>query len=88
MKISVQSSFEKDVLKIKDKKLALQLNKAIETIEKCKSLTEIPNLKKIKSKGNYYRLRFGNYRLGFKFEKDTIVLLRFMDRKEIYKYFP
>jgi len=88
MKVSVQSSFEKDVLKIKDKKLAKQLNRAIGIFENCKSLSEIPNLKKIKSKGSYYRLRLGSYRLGFKIEKETIVLLRFMDRKEIYKYFP
>ena len=88
MKVSIQSAFEKDALKIKDKKTAQQLNKAIEAFENCNSLKEIPNLKKLKSKGNYYRLRIGNYRLGFKTEKETIVLLRFMDRKEIYKYFP
>jgi hypothetical protein len=60
MKVSVQSSFEKDILKIKDKKLAQQLNKAIGTFGTCKSISEIPNLKKIKSKGGYYRLRLGN----------------------------
>ena len=40
------------------------------------------------SKGNYFRLRIAGYRLGFKLDNETIILLRFMDRKDIYKYFP
>jgi len=88
MKIKVSASFEKDVLKIKDKKLAAQLNKAIEVLENCTTLSEIHQLKKMNNKGSYYRIRTGDYRLGFKLEKDTIILLRFMNRKEIYKYFP
>ena len=39
-------------------------------------------------KGNYYRIRVGNYRLGIKLSEQTIILLRFMNRKDIYKYFP
>ena len=40
------------------------------------------------SKGNYFRLRIAGYRLGFKLYNETIILLRFMDGKDIYKYFP
>jgi|APGre2960657404_1045060.scaffolds.fasta_scaffold143606_2 mRNA interferase RelE/StbE len=88
MRIEVQKSFEKDVENISDTKLAIQLNTIIEDLENCKSLIEIKNLKKLKGKGNYYRIRIGNYRLGLKLEEETITLLRFLNRKDIYTYFP
>jgi hypothetical protein len=57
MKIRVLSSFEKDVLKVKNKKLAIQLQEVIEIPENSASLAEVNHLKKIKSKGSYYRIR-------------------------------
>ena len=88
MNVEVTKSFEKDILKISDKKIAGLIGKAIEKFEHSKSLTEISGLKKMAGKGNYFRLRIGGYRLGFKLDNETIILLRFMDRKDIYKYFP
>jgi mRNA interferase RelE/StbE len=88
MIIEVQKPFEKDIEIISDKKLALQINEVIENLENCKSLIEIKNCKKMKSKGSYYRIRIGNYRLGLKQELETITLLRFMHRKDIYNNFP
>ena len=88
MKVEVQKSFEKDIEKISNRKLAEQVNSLIQELENCNSLLEIRHLKKMKAKGNYYRIRIGNYRLGLKQEKKTLTLLRFMDRKDIYSYFP
>jgi mRNA interferase RelE/StbE len=88
MKLEVRKSFEKDIEKISDKKLAIQISKIIEDLECCDSLLQIKNLKKMKAKGSYYRIRIGNYRIGLKQEKETLILLRFMHRKEIYSYFP
>ncbi len=36
----------------------------------------------------YYKIRFGDYRVGLKKENDTIVIETVKHRKEIYKYFP
>jgi hypothetical protein len=47
MKVSVQKSFEKDIFGVKDKKLAAQLNKVIEELEKCGTLSSIKHLKKM-----------------------------------------
>jgi len=88
VKVLVLKSFEKDIVKIKEAKLASSLGRVIEALEACDSLTVIPHIKKMQAKGNYYRVRVGTYRLGFKLEKDTIILLRFLHRKEIYSYFP
>ncbi|MFM9944232.1 MAG: type II toxin-antitoxin system RelE family toxin [Bacteroidia bacterium] len=88
MIIEVQKSFEKDVERISNKNLAVQINEVIENLENCKSLIDIKSCKKMKSKGSYYRIRIGNYRLGLKQEAETLTLLRFMHRKDIYNYFP
>ena len=88
MKVAVQKSFEKDISKIKNKLLAQKILSTIEELETFGVISDIPHLKKLKGEGNYYRIRIGEFRLGFKIEKDTIVLLRIMARKDIYKYFP
>ncbi len=88
MKVDVLKSFEKDVAKIRDKDLAAEVFSLIEKLETCTTLSAIPKLKKMKGKGNYYRIRLGDYRLGLSVEDQTLCLIRFMSRKDIYKYFP
>ena len=88
MKIEVQKSFVKDMRKVSDKDLAAKVLAIIRELEGYQTLSEIPHLKKLKHKGNYYRIRVGYHRLGVKVIKDIIVLIRFLDRKDIYNYFP
>jgi mRNA interferase RelE/StbE len=86
--ITVQKLLEKDINKISDKKPASQVSIAIDEMETVNNLSDLRNTKKMVAKGNYYRMRIGNYRIGFKAETDGIILLRFMHRKDIYSYFP
>ena len=89
MKIFIDKSFVKDVDKITDKKLLRNLNKLIIELENSNSLTELPQVKKIKGYDSFYRIRLGNYRLGLEEIKgERICLTRFLHRKDIYKYFP
>jgi mRNA interferase RelE/StbE len=46
------------------------------------------NLKKLIGGEVYYRIRILDYRLGFAYEAEKIILIRFLHRKEIYNYFP
>jgi mRNA-degrading endonuclease RelE of RelBE toxin-antitoxin system len=48
----------------------------------------IHNIKKIEGYDNYYRLRVGDYRLGLKLSGNTIELIRFLHRRDIYRRFP
>jgi hypothetical protein len=50
MKVSVKKSFEKDIEKISDKKLASQISVAIDEMEKCKKLSELSHLKRCRQK--------------------------------------
>jgi mRNA interferase RelE/StbE len=89
MKILIDKSFVKDVDKITDKKLLRNLNKLIIELENSNSLTELPNVKKIKGYDSFFRIRIGNYRLGLEeISGKGICLTRFLHRKDIYKYFP
>ena len=88
MQVITTRQFEKDTEKELNKKLQLQLSDIIGQIQKADHLMEIPNLKKMKGYKNAYRIRFGEYRMGFLLEGNTIKLSRVMNRKEIYRYFP
>ena len=49
---------------------------------------DLPNLKKLKGAKNYFRLKLGDYRIGLTLENNIVIFVRFLDRKDIYKYFP
>lgn len=56
---------------------------------KAKKLSEIQSLEKLSGYSTFYRVRIGNYRLGFDLiEGEQIELLAILHRKEIYRFFP
>jgi mRNA-degrading endonuclease RelE of RelBE toxin-antitoxin system len=88
MIVHFRKSFLNDIKKVKDKKLIQQIKDIALHIEKVKDLSEIKNVKKLVSWKYSYRMRIGNYRIGFYFINNEVELVRFVDRKEIYKFFP
>jgi len=60
----------------------------IEQIEQSTTLYELPNVKHLTSEGPYYRIRIGEYRLGLLVEDNTVTIVRFLHRRDIYHYFP
>ena len=88
MKVEFLKKFSKDLDGIGAKSVKSNLLKAIELMESVNSLDELPNTKKLKGHKSAYRIRIGDYRLGFFFENNTIIIARFVHRKDIYKLFP
>jgi mRNA interferase RelE/StbE len=88
VKVAFRESFARDLKGVKDKGLMKRVKELIEAVEKVDSLLDMPNLKKLKGGGNHFRLRIGDYRIGIALEDDTVVFVRFLNRKDIYKYFP
>lgn len=88
MTIHVEKTFLKDVDKIKDKSLLINLQNTIANLKEINSQSEITNLKKLSGRNTYYRIRIGNYRIGISIINNVISLIRFLHRKDIYKYFP
>ena len=52
------------------------------------TIAELGKLERMKGYPGYYKVRFGSYRVGLKFENDALILERVLHRKEIYKFFP
>lgn len=89
MKLEFKKSFTKDLRKREqERSLFERVQEVILAVEQADNIQEINNLKKLKSKGNQYRIRLSDYRIGLVIESDTVCFVRFLHRKEIYKYFP
>jgi mRNA interferase RelE/StbE len=88
VKTAFRQSFARDLKAVRDKKLLQRVKESIQAVEKADSLSALPNLKKLKGAKSYFRLKLGDYRIGLALENDTLVFVRFLDRKDIYKYFP
>jgi mRNA interferase RelE/StbE len=85
--IEIRKSFEKDSAKL-PLQFQTTLSKIIEGIIMSEKLSEIPSCKKMRGYKSAYRIKMQNYRIGFFFENQTIELVRVINRKDIYKYFP
>ena len=88
MIVFAKKSFNKDIEKINDNKLAKKIKGVILSVEKANAIIQIHNVKKLKGTANAYRIRIGDYRLGFFFINNVVELTAFAHRKEIYRYFP
>jgi len=89
MIVRIDKEFQKDTSKINDAKLKRSIIEVIESIQKAENLSSITNLKKLTGFKDCYRIKLGNYRIGLEHTKDNeIVLIRFLDRKEIYRKWP
>ncbi len=88
MHVITARHFEKDAMKQLSKSLQLQLADIIDQLRNVRLLDEISNLKKLRGYKTAYRIRLGNYRIGFLLEDNIIKLSRIMHRREIYRYFP
>jgi mRNA interferase RelE/StbE len=88
VRVEFRGSFAKDLKSINDKALLKRVKELIEAAEQADSLAEMPNLKKLKGGGNYFRFRVGDYRVGVALEDDRLIFVRVLNRKDIYKYFP
>lgn len=60
----------------------------LEEIPSAEDLSTIVNLSKLKGDDTAYRIQVGDYRIGFFWRDDEIVMSRVLHRSEIYRYFP
>jgi mRNA interferase RelE/StbE len=88
MNILFDKSFEKDIRKLKGTNIPNRIKKVIGKIENTNSVDEIPNIKKIKGYTKFYRIKIGKYRIGVETTEKSLIFLRCLHRKDIYKHFP
>jgi mRNA interferase RelE/StbE len=87
MNIEIRKSFTKDADKL-PAPFKRQLATIVDAIEKAGQPNQLPDCKKLTGYKTAYRIRMGQYRIGFYYENKTAELVRILHRKEIYRYFP
>jgi mRNA interferase RelE/StbE len=83
-----KASFIKDLKRIKEQGLKTKVREVIDLVERARSLQDINAIKKLKGSDRYYRIRISDYRIGLSIEEETVTFVRFLHRKDIYRYFP
>ena len=88
MDVFYESSFAKDLKRIKDKHLLKRVQNFIEEVKAANALADVKNLKKLQGYDTFYRFRLGDYRIGIEVEDKTVIFVRVLHRKDIYRRFP
>jgi mRNA interferase RelE/StbE len=88
MVVQYNKKFLKDLSCIPKKEREKIENFVFDEINRHNNSTEINKLEKLSGYQHYYKIRFGNYRVGIKLEVETLTFERVLHRKEIYKLFP
>lgn len=89
MKTLFDESFWKSIRKIKDRKVKLKVASLISEFENAKTLFDVLNVKKLKGYSSFYRVRVGDFRIGFELiDSETVLFIIVAQRKEIYRIFP
>lgn len=88
MDVVFTKSFLKDIRKIEDKQLARAVEVAILSVKSTSDISDIKNIKKLKGHRNAFRIRIGDYRLGLFVAGNKAEFACFLNRKDIYKFFP
>jgi len=87
MKVELRKSFTKDADKL-PAAMQRQLAVIIGHIQNVRQVQEIRDCKKLKGHKMAYRIRLGSYRIAFYYENGIVELVRVLNRKDIYRYFP
>ncbi len=88
MQVLFERSFYRDLKRIHNSKVRKQVWKIIEVVERASTLAEVPHIVKLRGYETFYRIRLGDYRMGLEVTGNTVIFVRFLHRRDIYRYFP
>ncbi len=89
LEVTYAESFLKDLKLLKSTPYYQKIKKVCFTeLPACSATKEIRNLKKLEGHPDFFRIRIGDYRIGLHIKNNSIQLLRILNRKEIYRFFP
>jgi mRNA interferase RelE/StbE len=89
VQVVYSKTFLKDLTKVSPLKRREQIEKFVfEELPNFQSIEQAGNVEKMTGYNDYYKIRFGDYRVGLFKNGYIIELKRVLNRKEIYKFFP
>jgi len=83
-------TFIKDLKSLKSSSYYPSIRKLVfEEIPSSQDIRDVKNVKKLRSEDTAYRIRVGDYRIGFFVEDgNKIIFTRILHRREFYRNFP
>ena len=88
MNVTYKKKFLKDLKALQSTEAYEKIcDLVLEEIPNVEDLGTIANLSKLKGDDTAYRIRIGDYRIGFFLEDNEIVMIRVLHRSNIYHYF-
>jgi len=88
MDVRYKKKFLKELSKLPKEYAQIIENFIFDELPNYSSLSETGKIEKMTGYRDYFKIRFGNYRVGIKKEDNYIVVVTVKHRKEIYKFFP
>lgn len=88
MKAEYRKKFLKELAKVPAHTRREIEDFAFEEVPQLSSIAQSGKIEKLKGYTNFYRARFGSYRVGLRVEGDTVTFERTLHRREIYRFFP
>lgn len=88
MNVAFESSFARDLKRIKNQALREQVRNIIDQVKVATVLADIRDVKKMQGYATFYRIRLGDYRIGLEVVDGEVIFVRILHRKDIYRYFP
>jgi len=88
MKVAYEAAFLRDLERVRSKKVRRRVQPLIEEVKRASTLHEITGLTKLRGYETFYRIRVGDYRIGIEMVDDTVIFVRFLHRRDIYRHFP
>ena len=88
MEIRYHNQFHRDLRRLGNPSLTAQVEQVIEELKAASTMRDIRGASRMTARGEHYRIRIGEYRLGITMDGETAVLRRFLPRGEIYRRFP
>ena len=64
------------------------MRNVINEVKKAETTRQISNFKKLRSYETFYRIKLGDYRIGIEIVENEIIFVRFLHRREVYRFFP
>ncbi|NRA28531.1 MAG: type II toxin-antitoxin system RelE/ParE family toxin [Opitutales bacterium] len=88
METSFKRAFARDLRKIPHQKREKIEEFVFETVPQAESTEDLSPIVALSGHIEFYRKRFGDYRVGFGISEGKVIFYRALHRKEIYKRFP
>lgn len=88
MKVSFHKKFLKDLTGLPPayrKRVEMLVFRAF---PEARAVLEVKGVEKLKGHQQHYKIRVGDYRVGFEVTPEGVTFERVLHRKEIYRYFP